>query len=78
MLRSFTSRNATLVSLVRENPRYKKMTPEEVFGKFLSHEMMVRIHRRLGARKRHHQRTTTLLLGIFAIALFGYGIMLHV
>jgi hypothetical protein len=38
----------------------------------------VRIHRRLGARKRHHQRTTTLLLGIFAIALFGYGIMLHV
>jgi hypothetical protein len=42
MVRSFTSRNATLISLVRENPRYKKMTPKEVFGKPLSHEMMVR------------------------------------
>jgi hypothetical protein len=42
MLRSFTSRNATVVSLVCENPRYKKMTPMEVFGKFLSHDMMVR------------------------------------
>jgi hypothetical protein len=42
MIRSFTSRNATLISLVRENPRYKKMTPKEVFGKLLSHEMMVR------------------------------------
>jgi hypothetical protein len=42
MLRSFTSRNATCVSLVRENPRYKKMTLEEVFGKFLSHEIMVK------------------------------------
>jgi hypothetical protein len=42
MLRSFTSRNVTLVSLVRENPRYKKMPPGEVLEKFLYHEMMVR------------------------------------
>jgi hypothetical protein len=28
--------------MIRENLRYKKMTPEEVLGKFLSHEMMVR------------------------------------
>jgi hypothetical protein len=34
--------NDTLVFLVCENPWYKKMTPEEVLEKFLSHEMMVR------------------------------------
>jgi hypothetical protein len=28
--------------MIRENLRYKKMTPEEALGKFLSHEMMVR------------------------------------
>ena len=42
MLRSFTSRNATFVSLVHENSRYKKMSIEEVLGKFLSREIMVR------------------------------------
>jgi hypothetical protein len=42
MLRPFTSHNATLVSLVRVNPRHMKMSPEEVLGKFLRHEMMVR------------------------------------
>jgi hypothetical protein len=46
MLRSLISYNATLVTLLRENPRYEKMSLEkmsleEMFGKFLSHEMMV-------------------------------------
>jgi hypothetical protein len=27
---------------LRENTRYEVITPEEVFGKFLSHEMMVK------------------------------------
>jgi hypothetical protein len=40
MLRSFTSHNAIFVSSIRENPRYKKMSPKEVLRKFLSHEMM--------------------------------------
>jgi hypothetical protein len=40
MLRAFMVRNATLVTLIHENPRYKKIMPEEVLGKFLSHEMM--------------------------------------
>jgi hypothetical protein len=34
--------NATLVTLIRKNPRYKKMPPEEVLGKFLSHGMMMK------------------------------------
>lgn len=42
MLWSFTSRNATLVTLIRKNPRYEKMILEEVLGKFPSHEMMVK------------------------------------
>jgi hypothetical protein len=42
MLRSFTSRTATLVSLVHEKPMYNKMFPKEMLGMFLSHEMTVR------------------------------------
>jgi hypothetical protein len=41
-LRSLVSRNATLNTLLRQNPRYKVMTLEEMLVKFLSHEMMVK------------------------------------
>jgi hypothetical protein len=37
MLRSFTVLDPTLVSLIRENPRYEKMMPKKVLGKFISH-----------------------------------------
>jgi hypothetical protein len=30
------------VNLIRENPRYTKMTPEEILGKFVSRHMMVK------------------------------------
>jgi hypothetical protein len=30
------------VNLIRENPRYTKMTPEEILGKFMSGRMMVK------------------------------------
>jgi hypothetical protein len=36
MLRSFTVIDPHLVNLIRENPRYTKMTPEEILGKFVS------------------------------------------
>jgi hypothetical protein len=42
MLRSFTIFNANLISLVREIHRYTKLSPEEVLGKFVSHQMMVK------------------------------------
>jgi hypothetical protein len=42
MLRSFTVLDPTLVSLIRENPRYTKMVFEEVLGKLVSHQMMVK------------------------------------
>jgi hypothetical protein len=42
MLRSFTVIDPHLVNLIRENPRYTKMTPEENLGKFVSGRMMVK------------------------------------
>jgi hypothetical protein len=42
ILRSLIFRNPTQVQLIRENPRYKQMSPEEVIGKFVSFELMVK------------------------------------
>jgi hypothetical protein len=42
MLRSFIVIDPHLVNLIRENPRYIKMTPEEILGKFVSGHMMVK------------------------------------
>ena len=42
MLRSFTVIDPHLVNLIRENPRYTKMTPEEILEKFVSRHMMVK------------------------------------
>ena len=42
MLRSFTILDPHLVNLIRENPRYTKITPEEILGKFVSGRMMVK------------------------------------
>jgi hypothetical protein len=42
MLRSFTVIDPHLVNLIRKNPRYTKMTPEEILGKFVSGRMMVK------------------------------------
>jgi hypothetical protein len=42
MLRSFKVIDPHLVNLIRENPRYTKMTLEEILGKFVSGRMMVK------------------------------------
>jgi hypothetical protein len=42
MLRSFTVIDPHLVNLIRENPRYTMMMPEEILGKFVSERMMVK------------------------------------
>jgi hypothetical protein len=42
MLRSFTVIDPHLVNLIREIPRYTKMTPEEILGKFVSGQMTVK------------------------------------
>jgi hypothetical protein len=42
MLRSFTVIDPHLVNLIRENPKYTKMMPEEILRKFVSGRMMVK------------------------------------
>jgi hypothetical protein len=42
MLRSFVVIDPHLVNLVHENPRYTKMPPKEILGKFVSGRMMVK------------------------------------
>jgi hypothetical protein len=42
ILRSLVFRKPTKVQLIRENPRYKQMSPQEVIGKFVSFELMVK------------------------------------
>jgi hypothetical protein len=42
MIRSFTVIDPHLVNLIHENPRYTKMTPEEILGKFVSGRMIVK------------------------------------
>jgi hypothetical protein len=42
MLRSFTVLDPHLVNSIRENPRYTKMTPEEILRKFVSGSMMIK------------------------------------
>jgi hypothetical protein len=42
MHRSFTIIDPNLVNLIRENPRYTKMIPEEILGKFVRGRMMVK------------------------------------
>jgi hypothetical protein len=42
MLRSFTVLDPHLVNSIRENPRYTKMMPEKILGKFVSGRMMIK------------------------------------
>jgi hypothetical protein len=42
ILRSLVFHNPTQVQLIRGDPRYKLMSPEEVIGKFVSFEMMIK------------------------------------
>jgi hypothetical protein len=42
ILRSLVFRNPTQVQLIRGDPRYKLMSPEEVIGNFVSFELMIK------------------------------------
>jgi hypothetical protein len=42
ILRSLVFRNPTQVQLIHGDPRYKLMFPEEVIGKFVSFELMIK------------------------------------
>jgi hypothetical protein len=42
ILRSLVFHNPTQVQLIRGDPRYKQISPEEVIGKFVSFELMIK------------------------------------
>jgi hypothetical protein len=42
ILRSLVFLNPTQVQLIRGDPRYKLISPEEVIGKFVSFELMIK------------------------------------
>jgi hypothetical protein len=42
ILRSLVFHNPTQMQLIRGDPRYKQMSPEEVIGKFVSFELMIK------------------------------------
>jgi hypothetical protein len=42
ILKSVVFRNPTQVQLIRGDPRYKQMSPEEVIGEFVSFELMIK------------------------------------
>jgi hypothetical protein len=42
MIMSFTIIDPHLINLIRENPRYTKMTPKEILGKLVRGRMMVK------------------------------------
>jgi hypothetical protein len=42
ILRSLVFHNPTQVQLIRGDPKYKQMSPEEVIGKFVSFELMIK------------------------------------
>jgi hypothetical protein len=42
ILRSLVFHNPTQVQLIRGDPRYKQMSPEEVIGKFVIFELMIK------------------------------------
>jgi hypothetical protein len=62
ILRSLVFRNPTQVQLIRGDPRYKLMFPEEVIGKFVSFELMIKGSKQnsqLGARRHLHAQGAT-------------------
>uniref|UniRef100_I1PTZ4 Uncharacterized protein n=1 Tax=Oryza glaberrima TaxID=4538 RepID=I1PTZ4_ORYGL len=39
LLRAFSPRNPTLVSMIRERKDFKRLTPSDILGRIVSHEM---------------------------------------
>jgi hypothetical protein len=47
LLRSLVFRNPTQVQLIRGDARYKQMSPEEIIGKFVSFELMIKDYKHI-------------------------------
>jgi hypothetical protein len=41
MLQAYAVKDTTVTSLIQQDPTFKKMTPDDVLGKIINHEMLV-------------------------------------
>jgi hypothetical protein len=41
MLRAYVGKDTTMISLIQQDPTFKKMTLDDVLGKIINHEMLV-------------------------------------
>jgi hypothetical protein len=41
MLRAYVVKDTTMISLIQQDPTFKKMTLDDVLGKIINHEMLV-------------------------------------
>jgi hypothetical protein len=41
MLRAYAVNDTTVISLIQQDPTFKKMTPDDVLDKIINHEMLV-------------------------------------
>jgi hypothetical protein len=41
MLRGYAVKDTTVISLIQQDPTFKKMSPDDILGKIINHEMLV-------------------------------------
>jgi hypothetical protein len=41
MLRAYVVKDTTVICLIQQDPTFKKMTPDDILGKIINHEMLV-------------------------------------
>jgi hypothetical protein len=41
MLRAYAIKDTTVISLIQQDPTFKKITPDDILGKIINHEMLV-------------------------------------
>jgi hypothetical protein len=41
MLRAYVVKDTMVTSLIQQDPTFKKMTPDDVLGKIINHEMLI-------------------------------------
>ncbi len=41
MLRAYAIEDTTVISLIQQDPTFKKMSSDDVLGKIINHEMLV-------------------------------------
>jgi hypothetical protein len=42
MLRAYAVKDTAVIFLIQQDPTFKKMTPDDVLGKIINHEMLVK------------------------------------